>query len=214
MKTLRLKLIMKLSALALLLALTSTARADLSFTLTPSVKSGVGSNEVTFIGTLTNTSLTTNLFLNNFQFSFTNAATNFLAPGTNVFFANVPGILLPGENYTDVIFSVFLNPAATNGDYAGTATVQGGSNILTTATLASQTFHLTLAPATLAISRSSTNVLLQWPSPPSAFTLQQNTNPAGTNWLAVTTSPVFTNGLNQTIISSTNTRQFYRLKYP
>ena len=214
MKTLRLKLIMKLSALALLLALTSAARADLSFTLTPSVKSGVGSNEVTFIGTLTNTSLTTNLFLNNLQFSFTNAATNFLAPGTNIFFANVPGILLPGENYTDVIFSIFLNPAATNGDYAGTATVQGGSNILTTATLASQTFHLTLAPATLASSRSSTNILLQWPSPPAAFTLQQNTNLAGTNWLAVTAPSVFTNGLNQTILSATNTRQFYRLKYP
>lgn len=214
MKTLRLKSIMKLSALALLLTLTSTTRAELSFTLTPSVKSGVGSNEVTFIGTLTNTSLTTNLFLNNLQFSFTNAATNFLTGGANIFFANVPGILLPGENYTDVIFSAFLNPAATNGDYAGTATVQGGSNIFSSASLSSQTFHITLAPAPLAITRSNTNVLVQWPSPPSAFTLQQNTNPAGTNWLAVTTPSVFTNGLNQTIFSSTNTRQFYRLKYP
>ena len=213
MKTLRLKLIMKLSALALLLALTA-ARAELAFTLSPSVKSGVGSNEVTFIGTLTNTSLTTNLFLNNLQFSFTNAATNFLAPGTNVFFANVPGILLPGENYTDTIFSVFLNPAATNGDYIGSATVQGGSNIFSSASLSSQTFHITLAPAPLAITRSSTNVLLQWPSPPATFTLQQNTNLAGTNWLAVATPSVFTNGLNLTILSATNTRQFYRLKYP
>ncbi len=213
MKTRRLKPIKKLTALLLLLAL-AAARANLSFTLTPSVKSGVGSNEVTFIGTLTNTSLTTNLFLNNLQFSFTNAATNFLAPGTNLFFANVPGILLPGENYTDVIFSVLLNPAATNGDYAGTATVQGGSNIFSSANLSSQAFHLILTPAPLAITRSSTNILVQWPSPPAAFTLQQNTNLAGTNWLTVSSPSVFTNGLNQTILSSTNTRQFYRLKYP
>ena len=210
MKTLRLKSIVLLLALAL----TSTARADLSFTLTPSVKSGIGSNEVTFIGSLTNTSLTTNLYLNNLQFSFTNAATNFLTGGTNAFFANVPGILLPGENYTDTIFSVFINPAATNGNYAGIATIQGGSNIFSFASLSSQPFTITLAPAPLTITRSSTNVLVRWPSPPAAFTLQQNTNLAGTNWLAVTAPSVFTNGLNQTILSATNTRQLYRLKYP
>jgi hypothetical protein len=213
MKKLRLKSIMKLTTLALLLSLTA-AHANLAFTLTPSVRSGVGSNEVTFNGTLTNTSLTTNLFLNDLQFSFTNAATNFLAAGTNAFFANVPGILLPGENYSDTICSVFVNPAITNGDYVGTANILGGSNIFSSTILSSQTFHLVLAPAPLTITRSGTNVILKWPSPPAAFILQQNSNLANTNWLTVTNLSAFTNGFNQTILSTTNTRLFYRLKYP
>jgi hypothetical protein len=66
------------SSLALLL-LTVAARADLAFVLTPSVQSGVGSAEVSFTGTLTNTSLTGNLSLNNVQFAFTDAATNYLS---------------------------------------------------------------------------------------------------------------------------------------
>ena len=57
------------------------------------------------------TSLTTNLFLNSLQISFTNAATNYLTANTNTFFSNVPGVLLPGETYSDVIFSVGINPA-------------------------------------------------------------------------------------------------------
>ncbi len=204
---------MLLSGLALLCA--APARAGLSFVLTPSVNSGTGSNEIVFTGTLTNTSLTTNLFLNGVQISFTNAATNFLSAGTNVFFANVPGILLPGEIYSDVIFAVAINPAATNGDYAGTATIQGGTNnIFALTNLASQTFHVLVTPAALGITRSGTNVIVKWPSPPSGFVLQQNTNLATTNWLTVTNAPVITNGLNQVILTSTNIRQFYRLKYP
>src|SRR5271163_4401546 len=81
---------------------TMSARADLSFLVTPAAQSGVGSNEVFFTATLTNTSPTDNLFLNNLQISFTNGATNYLAADTNVFFANVPGILLPNETYLDI----------------------------------------------------------------------------------------------------------------
>lgn len=208
----RLKSLLLLSGLLLFAA---PARAGLSFVLMPSVKPGTGSNEIIFTGTLTNTSLTTNLFLNGVQLTFTNAATNFLTASTNVFFANVPGILLPGEIYSDVIFAVAINPAATNGDYAGTATIQGGTNnIFALTNLASQTFHVSVTPAALGITRSSSGSILKWPSPPSGFVLQQNTNVATTNWLTVTNAPVITNGLNQVILTSTNARQFYRLKYP
>jgi hypothetical protein len=187
----------------------------LSFVLTPSVKPGTGSNEVIFTGTLTNTSLTTNLFLNGIQIVFTNSATNFFTSSTNVFFANVPGVLLPGEIYRDVIFAVGVNSTATNGDYVGTATIQGGTNTIFALTnLASQMFHVTLIPAALDIVRSGTKVILNWPSPPADFVLQQNTNLLTTNWLAVTNASALTNGLNQVILTSTNTRQFYRLKYP
>ena len=90
----RLKPLTLLSGLALLMSAASM-RADLVFVLTPAAQSDVGSNEVTFTGTLINTSLTDNLFLNNIQFDFIDEAGTYLAADTNVFFANVPGILLP-----------------------------------------------------------------------------------------------------------------------
>jgi hypothetical protein len=210
----RLKVPTLLSGLALLVSV-PLARADLLFTLTPAGRSGVGSNEVVFNGTLTNTSLTTNLFLNNLQISFTNAATNYLTADTNAFFANVPGILLPGETYSDAVFGVGINPAATNGDYAGTVTIQGGTNnIFATTNLSTQTFHILLTPAALDIKRSGTNVLLKWPSPPGGFVLEQNTNLATTNWLTVTNGSIITNGLNQVVLPRPTTNKFYRLKYP
>src|ERR1035441_6100807 len=106
----RLNLLMLLSGLALL-RFAAPARADLAFVLTPAVQSDVGSNEVFFTGTLINTSLTDNLFLNDIQFDFIDEAAGYLAADTNVFFANVPGILLPFEIYSDVVFGITINPA-------------------------------------------------------------------------------------------------------
>lgn len=83
-----------------------------------------------------------NLFLNDIRISFTCAATNYLAADTNVFFANVPGILLPGETYSDVVFAVVISPGTPRGDYFGSVTLLGGSNIFAATTLASQCFHL------------------------------------------------------------------------
>src|SRR5580698_10475672 len=102
MPAMRLKPFLFLSGLALLLAV--SARADLGFVLTPAVQSGVGSEEVIFTGTLSNTSPTDDLFLNNIQFDFMDEAGDYFVADTNVFFANVPGILLPGETYADVVF--------------------------------------------------------------------------------------------------------------
>ena len=168
----RLKPIVLLSVLAWLLPAAST-RASLAFVLTPPAQSGVGTNEIFFTGTLTNTDLTTN-FLNSIGFSFTNAATNYLAADTNVFFANVPGILLPGENYTDVVFGILINPATPPGNYSGTVTLQGGTNIFAAGSLTNQAFQVTLPPVPLGIATSSgSNLLLSWPSPPGGFVLQQ-----------------------------------------
>jgi hypothetical protein len=98
----RLKSLMLLSGLALLLS-AAPVRADLAFFLTPAVQSGLGSNEIVFTGTLINTSPTDDLFLNNIQISLIGGAAGRLTADTNVFFANVPGILLPGETYSDVV---------------------------------------------------------------------------------------------------------------
>jgi hypothetical protein len=207
----RAKSILFLFALALSVAST---RAILTFILTPPTQSGVGTNEVFFIGTLTNTSATDNLFLNNIQFAFTNAATNYLTADTNVFFANVPGILLPGETYSDVIFGIAVNSATPPGNYFGTATVQGGTNIFDATNLSGQTFQISLPPATLQISNSGTNLILSWPTLPGGFVLQQNSNLAATNWTATTNAPAIANFQDQIIFPSTNGNQFFRLKYP
>jgi len=208
----RVKLLLLLSGLTLLMSVASM-RADLIFAVTPVVQSDVGSDEVFFTGTFTNTSLTTN-FLNNIQFAFTNAATNYLTADTNVFFANVPGILLPGETYTDVVFGIAVNPATPPGVYSGTATIQGGTNIFAATNLSSQAFQVFLPTAALVVKTSGSNLVFSWPSPPGNFVLQQNSNLATTNWTAATNTPTTTNGQNQIILSPAGSNLFYRLKYP
>ena len=80
--------------------------------------------------------------MNDIQFSFTGAATNYLVADTNSFFANVPGILLPGETYSDVVFGVTINLATPPGDYFGSVTILGGSNIFAATNLTSQMFQV------------------------------------------------------------------------
>ncbi len=207
----RLKSILLSSALAFLSAIST--RANPAFVLTPPAQSGVGTNEIFFTGALTNTSLTTN-FLNSIQFGFTNAATNYLTADTNVFFANVPGLLLPGETYTDVVFGIFISPATPPGNYSGTVTIQGGADIFAVANLTNQTFQVTLPPAALGIATSGSNLLLSWPSPPGNFVLQQNADLTTTNWTTVPNTSAITNYPGQVILAPTNGSQFYRLKYP
>ena len=208
----RLKSFMRLSVLTWLLS-TATMHAGPAFVLTPATQSGVGTNEVFFTGTLTNTSLTTN-FLNDIQFNFTGAASNYLSADTNIFFANVPGILLPGENYTDVVFGIFISSATPPGNYSGTVTVQGGADIFAADNLTNQTFQVNLPPAALGIAAAGSNLFLSWPVPPGSFLLQQNSDLATTNWTTASSTPGITNYLGQAIFAPTNGKQFYRLKYP
>jgi hypothetical protein len=209
----RLKFLTLLSGLAWLLSVTSS-RAGLAFDLTPAVQPDVGSNEVFFTGTLINTSLTDNLFLNNLQFYFIDEAGDWLAADTNVFFANVPGILLPGETYSDVVFGITINPATPPGQYFGIVTIQGGTDIFTADDLTSPIFEVSLPPAALAVALSCTNLILSWPSPPGGFVLQQNSDLTTTNWLTVTNVPTITNFQNQIILLPNAGNEFYRLEYP
>lgn len=212
MSAMRLKLFILLSGLALLLA--APARADLMFDLTPAAQSGVGSNEAIFTGMLSNTSPTDGLFLNNIQFDFIDEAGDYLAADTNVFFANVPGILLPGETYTDVVFGVIIDPETPPGQYFGTVTIQGGTNIFAADTLAGPLFEVSFSPAALGVALSGTNLILSWPSPPGDFVLQQNSDLTTTNWLNVTNTPATTNFQNQVILPAAPGSGFYRLEYP
>jgi len=209
----RLKLSIFLSGLALLLFVWP-ARADLAISLTSAVQSGVGSNEVFFTGTLSNTSSADNLFLNNIQVSFTGPATNYLTADTNVFFANVPGILLPGGTYSDVVFGITIDPATPPGDYFGMVTVQGGADIFGAVDLAGTAFEVSLPAAALGIAPSNTNLVISWLSPPGGFVLQQNSDLTGTNWVTITNSPLVENGQNQVTLPPQPGAQFYRLVYP
>src|SRR5262249_13885485 len=121
------------------LLLASASRADLSFSLTPATLPGIGTNEVIFTGAFINSTAATN-FLNDIQFNFTGAATNYFSADTNVFFANVPGLLLPDEIYNDVIFGVFVNSNTPPGNYSGTVTVLGGADVFATTNSMSQSF--------------------------------------------------------------------------
>jgi len=209
----RLKLLTLWSGLALLLS-AAPVRAGLAFFLTPAVRSGAGSNEFLFTGTLINTSLTDNLFLNDIQFDFIGGAAGRLTADTNVFFANVPGILLPFETYSDVVFGIGINPATPPGQYFGFVTLRGGTNIFAATDLASPIFEVSLPPAALGLAHSGTNVVLSWPSPPGGFALQRNSDLTTTNWVTVTNTATIANGQNQVILSLAGNIQFYRLKYP
>jgi hypothetical protein len=200
-----------LSLLVLLLA-TFSAPADLALTLLPSSKSGVGTNEVVFAGILTNRNATGNLFLNNIALSLNGAPAGYFTAETNVFFGNVPGILLPGEAYNDVVFAVALTAATAPGNYSGTVTISGGTNIFATASLATQTFQISLLPA-LAITRSGANIVLSWPTSQWNFLPQQNADLRTTNWTTMTNSPTVQNGQNMLTLLPSVGNRFYRLMY-
>ncbi len=112
--------------------------AGLSFVLTPNTQIGACGAEVTFTGILSNTDPVADAYLNGIQI----VASGNLSTVTNDFFANVPGILSAGQTYSDTVFSVTIASAAPTGDYSGTITVVGGTNIFATNSLVSQSFQI------------------------------------------------------------------------
>ena len=121
----------------LFLMLALTVRASLTIALAPVPQVAEQGAELVFSGTLTNTSATDKLFLNNIEATFTGSSAVHLALKTNAFFANVPGILLPGETYTGVLFRIAISSLAPPDAYAGTITVLGGADIFAMGNLAS-----------------------------------------------------------------------------
>ncbi len=177
----------------------AVSRADLAFVLTPAVQSGVVSNEVAFTGTLNNTSTTNDLFLNDIQISFTGSATNYLAADTNMFYANVPGILLAGETYSDVVFGVDINAGTPPGDYFGVVTILGGSNIFAECALASLTFQISSPAISITASTADAYKLGEIPG---AFTV---TRVGATNIdqsVAYTVGGAASNGIDYSLIAN------------
>ena len=123
------------------------AFGDLVVSLSPAVEYGGHGAEIVFSGTLTNSSATDKVFLNDIAFSLTGASATYLTPESNSYFANVPGILLPGESYAGgEIFRVILSPGAPTGDYVGTVSLSGGADITAAGNLASLSFTVRETP--------------------------------------------------------------------
>src|SRR4051812_41028685 len=133
---------MKLVAFTTLLLAAATAQADLLLTLLPASRSGLGTNYIVFTGLLTNRNTSGNFYLNNIAVTLNGDAASYLSPDTNSFFANVPGILQPGESYTDLVFAIALSPTTPQTNYSGTVTVRGGSDVFASTDLTNQQFQI------------------------------------------------------------------------
>jgi hypothetical protein len=116
--------------------------AALEFTLTPSTQIGPVGSEVTFTGTLRNTSATDLLFLNDIQPSFNSASSAALTPYPNVFFSSAPGILLPNEIYSGPIFGFAIKSSPIQANYSGSITIRGGTGIFALTDLLTQSFQV------------------------------------------------------------------------
>jgi len=129
--------------LASMLLMAGAAQAQFLFVLTAAGQIGTATNEMSFDGSLMNLD-TNNLYLNDIQCVLYPSETTAVVADTNAFFANVPGILLPGETYTDVVFGMTPGAVAPPGVYYGTVTILGGSNIFSSSNLASASFEISL----------------------------------------------------------------------
>ena len=186
----------------LFLTLAMTVRASLTISLAPAPQVADQGAELIFIGTLVNTSATEKLFLNDIDATFTGNSAAHLSLKTNAFFANVPGVLLPGETYTGVLFRVAMSSLAPPDSYAGTIAVLGGADIFATANLAS---------ASLAIASPAVGIVASDPiagefgPEPGAFTVARTGSTALALTIPVATSGTAINGTTYGAVDSSIT---------
>ena len=132
--------------LCLLLCWSQAALADLTLSLDPVAQPVSAGAEALFTGTLTNTSTTDQVFLNDISASFTADPQTNTALSSNAFFANVPGILLPGETYSGPLFRISLSTTSPAANYTGSITLLGGADITAGSSLASAAITVLATP--------------------------------------------------------------------
>lgn len=132
--------------LACVLGLTADLRAGLTVALAPVARAIAPGAELVFDGTLTNTNATDRLFLNDIHATLDGDAAVHVILKRNAFFANVPGILSPGEVYSGPLFRVRLAAGAPAQNYTGSVVIQGGALIEETPDLATAAFTLLARP--------------------------------------------------------------------
>jgi hypothetical protein len=135
------------------------SHASVTMALAPSIQNSAAGQSLVFYGTLANTSTTDEVFLNTVQLVMSGSDPAAAVTGSNTFYANVPGILEPGESYTGELFSVALIGSAPAIDYGGSVTLQGGTDIFAASNLGSEPFTLLSPAVTILASGTSASEL-------------------------------------------------------
>ena len=182
--------------------LAMSVRASLTIVLAPAPQVAEQGGEMIFSGTLTNTSATDKLFLNDLDATFTGSSAAYLALKTNAFFANVPGILQPGENYTGVLFRIAISSLTPPDSYAGTVAVLGGADIFAMGNLASA--GLTIASPVAGIVASDP-IACEFGPESGAFTVARTGSTALALTIPIATSGTAINGATYNALASSVT---------
>jgi hypothetical protein len=121
----------------------------------------------------------------------------------------IPADTLPPNSTNNAELVFYHLVSTTNGGSVTEAFVASVTifNIITTGSVAGPVPELTIIP-------SGTNVILEWPTNATGFTLQSTTNLSPAVWSAVSPAPVVVN-TNNVVTNTTSGRQhFYRLDNP
>ena len=186
------------SILFLILAL--TVRANLTVVLDAAPRVVEQGSVLVFSGTLANTSATEKLFLNDVQAAFTASSAAYLALKPNAFFANVPGILAPGESYVGVLFHIAVSILTPPDAYSGSVSFHGGADIFAMTNLASA--NLSVASPVVSIVASDP-IACEFGGDNGAFTIVRTGSRTLALNVPIATSGTAINGVTyQTVASS------------
>ncbi len=194
----------------------TSARGDLTISLSPSTRYGPGGTEIVFSGTLTNTSPTEKVYLNDVHAALSGAAATYLTFEPNAFFSNVPGILLPGESYSNSeVFRVLLSGMTPAADYPGTFVISGGADIFANSDLTSAGFVVSSPGKIYSITHlANGHVLLQCFGAPNAMNTIQASPDLLTQFTTLATVMADDQGAFQYEDTDNFQARFYRLAFP
>ena len=178
------------------------ARASLTIALVAGPQVAEQGAELIFIGTLTNTSGTDKLFLNDLDATLTGISASHLSLKTNAFFANVPGVLLPGETYTGVLFRIAVSRVAPPDSYGGMIAVLGGANTFATTSLASADFTIVSPVAGIV---ATDPIACEFGPENGAFTVARTGSTAFALTIPMATSGTATSGTTYSVVGSSIT---------
>jgi len=150
----------QIASIAMLLLAISAARADIIITLDAAAQAGSPGDTLIFSGTLSNTGLDT-IFLNGADLNL--AGNSFTPDFSDLFFANVPISLDPGQATSDIeLFEVLLNNPFTDpfASYSSDYALSGGVDPSAQDLLASVDFTITAQNSTSAVPEPSSLALL------------------------------------------------------
>ncbi len=124
--------------------------------------------------------------------------------------AKLVAVASNGRIYTSTDFGgTWISNSAPALNWTSVASSADGTKLVAAS---SQGIYVSQPPPALSIAWLDGNLVLSWPPSALAFALQESSDLTSTDWIAVATSPVFTNGQYRVIVGPTNDSRFYRLK--